>query len=170
MTLATAIVVHQSPASAATTLGPFRIVGEDSGKCMDNPNSASGNGVGQIIYTCNRNFPINQQWYFDETDSGYYWIRNRASNKCLAVSGAAVTINVAIVQYTCNNGNNQEWLPKFWGTNPDGRDYYYLVSRGGVTRDQFSIHVKNGSNSNSAALIQYYQVGGSNSRWTWYKP
>jgi hypothetical protein len=164
--LATVMVYHPSAAAAAEVLGPYEIVGEPSGRCVDNPNSSTAN-VTMVIWTCHTPRSANQTWYFEATDSGYYWIKNQVSGKCLAVYGASTSENVQIIQYACNYGDNEEWKTRFvHRTFPGGRDYYLLENR----KSKMCISVAGDSNSNGAKLVQtlcavYFHVSAA---WTWY--
>ncbi|MER5457630.1 non-reducing end alpha-L-arabinofuranosidase family hydrolase [Micromonospora sp. NPDC002389] len=77
------------------------IVGSQSGRCVDVPNSSRDNGTRVQLYDCNKQ--TNQAWTYN------------SSTKQLRVYGdmcldAAGTANSAAVQiYACHNQTNQQW-------------------------------------------------------------
>jgi hypothetical protein len=91
-----------SPPSSAS-----EIVGAQSGRCIDVPNSSHNNGTRVQLYDCNRQ--SNQAWTY-------------TSNKQLRVYGdmcldAAGSGNSAAVQiYSCHSGTNQQWNVNSNGT------------------------------------------------------
>ena len=157
--LGTTVAVTESPAFAAS-YGPYVSWGFQSQKCTDDPNSATGNNVALEIWTCNGG--KNQQWYYEDTGDGYYWIVNVASGKCLTVKNAALTDNTPIIQYACNYGANEEWSisPLF----QDQNDYYYY---GWISnrRSGSCLTVQNESSSNGGKLVQFTCNYGGNEEW-----
>lgn len=43
------------------------------------------------------------------TTYGVYYVRAKSSQKCISVSGPSTADNTDLVQYSCFNGNNQQW-------------------------------------------------------------
>ncbi|MEU0060234.1 RICIN domain-containing protein [Streptomyces sp. NPDC006334] len=50
-----------------------------------------------------------QQWSLTAA-GGYVTVKSRATGKCLDVNGASTADSVAVITYTCNGGNNQQWM------------------------------------------------------------
>jgi hypothetical protein len=50
-----------------------------------------------------------QQWSVTGTGS-YVTVRSRATGECLDVSGGSTANSAALITYTCNGGNNQQWV------------------------------------------------------------
>ncbi|GGN62322.1 hypothetical protein GCM10010112_20360 [Actinoplanes lobatus] len=162
---ATGLVLTQSPALAAT-VGPVYIWGYDSQKCIDNPNSSTANGTVQIIFSCYEPRNANQSWTFITTEGKYWNIKNGSSGKCLTVKGASTENSAAVIQYTCNNGDNEEWYTEYTGIYVEWgwrADYYRIINR----KSGKCLTVKNASTSNSAQLLQYTCNGGTNQNWSW---
>lgn len=159
-------VATQSPAAAATQ-GPYSIKGQGSNKCiMSVPTTGHSNGARQQMYTCMPADYYDHQWWFDDTDSGYYNIRNQSTNGCMTVLNNSTAQNQPIISYDCNRGDNAEWRTERLNPGSTGTHWYRLVSR----RSGKCLTVKNASTANNVELLQYTCNGGSNQAWTWYRP
>jgi hypothetical protein len=92
----------EQPISVGTT---YTLVGFPSNKCVQFATTADL--AEAQISTCDGS--TRQQWRFESMGSGYYRVRNVASNKCLDVEGASTAIGARIVQWPCTTANNQQW-------------------------------------------------------------
>ncbi|MBX6750883.1 MAG: endo-1,4-beta-xylanase, partial [Micromonosporaceae bacterium] len=94
-----------TPTSTSTTTTPppsstGPIVGAQSGRCIDVPNSSTNDGTRVQLYDCNGQ--SNQSWTY--TSSKEFRI---FGNKCLDAGGSG---NGAPIQiYSCNGQTNQQW-------------------------------------------------------------
>jgi hypothetical protein len=84
-----------------------KIVGQNSGKCVDvqQPNTSAGANVD--LYTCNGD--TWQNWQFNSLGNGYYTVVSQNSGMCLDVTGASKSSGANVEQWTCNGGTNQAW-------------------------------------------------------------
>jgi hypothetical protein len=109
----TAIVACQLPWQGSTEStcfsidGVFEIMNRASGKVLDVPNGAQGDGVQIIQYTAHGS--QNQHWHFVSVDGDYFEIVNEASGKVLDVPDGAQGDGVQIIQYTAHGSQNQHW-------------------------------------------------------------
>ncbi|WP_105975775.1 RICIN domain-containing protein [Streptomyces geranii] len=64
-----------------------------------------------LEYTCDGTTADNQLWWVKKVASGYYWIRNYASNnECLDVAGYSTGgEGTNLTLYTCSISDDQEW-------------------------------------------------------------
>ncbi|MEV0153930.1 endo-1,4-beta-xylanase [Micromonospora sp. NPDC050686] len=101
-----------TPTSSPTTPPPAgganRIVGSQSGRCIDVPNSSQTNGTRVQLYDCHGN--TNQQW----TYTGSRQLTVYGGSRCLDAAGSG---NSAAIQiYSCNGQTNQQWNVNSNGT------------------------------------------------------
>ncbi|MGC4886205.1 endo-1,4-beta-xylanase [Micromonospora sp. DT227] len=101
-----------TPTSGPTTPPPSggasRIVGSQSGRCVDVPNSSQTNGTRVQLYDCHGQ--TNQQW----TSTGSKQLTVYGGSRCLDAAGSG---NGAAVQiYACNGQANQQWNVNSNGT------------------------------------------------------
>jgi hypothetical protein len=87
--------------------GLYKIRCAGSGKVLDVPGFATGNGV--IIQQYTENGGFNQQWLLINVGNEFYKIISRSSEKVLDVPGFATGDGILIQQYTDNGGSNQHW-------------------------------------------------------------
>ncbi|GAA3290732.1 polysaccharide deacetylase family protein [Dactylosporangium vinaceum] len=96
-----------APASTPPPSGAKRIVGAQSGRCVDVPNSSATNGTRVQLYDCHGG--TNQQWTL--TSSRQLTVYGTT---CLDAAGSG---NGAAVQiYSCNGQANQQWNVNSNGT------------------------------------------------------
>jgi hypothetical protein len=152
------------PAHAAVgeVYGPYILIDQASGHCIDNPNSSTSDNTTMIVYTCSGH--TNQRWYNETAvTNSDYWTFNEVSRKCLTAKGASTADNAAIIQYTCNSGANERWVYQSVTCNCvngtitiDGHQYafdgYFKIKHLNTNR---CITVKNASHTSGAALLQY---------------
>ncbi|MFE7133062.1 RICIN domain-containing protein [Streptomyces sp. NPDC057638] len=114
-TAALAVALTATPAQAAgnsaraTSYGPYDIVVDFNGKCMDVAYGGLPDGVPVQIWDCHGGPPV--KWRLDHisTVNGwrYYQFVNMNSGKCLDAPGTGV--GVPLQQWTCWTGNMQQW-------------------------------------------------------------
>ncbi|MBV1856730.1 RICIN domain-containing protein, partial [Catellatospora tritici] len=87
--------------------GASRIVGAQSGRCIDVPNSSQSNGTRVQLYDCHG--LTNQQWTYTASKQLKVY-----GSMCLDAAGSG---NGSAVQiYSCNNQSNQQWNVNSNGT------------------------------------------------------
>ncbi len=96
-----------TPTTTPTSGGAQRIVGAQSGRCIDVPNGSRNNGTRVQLYDCNGQ--SNQAWTY--TSSRQLTI---FGNLCLDAAGSG---NGSAIQiYSCNGQTNQQWNVNSNGT------------------------------------------------------
>ena len=89
-----------SPTSSAPAGGSGRILGSQSGRCIDVPNASHTNGTRVQLYDCNGQ--TNQAWTYTASKQLMVY-----GNMCLDAAGSG---NGAAIQiYSCNGQANQQW-------------------------------------------------------------
>ncbi len=83
-----------------------QIVVNYSGKCLDIPYGARGNGIRPQQYTCHSGDA--QRWTLLRDSDGYFEIRNEASGMCLDLPGGW-SGSVYAQQFRCHGGPNQKF-------------------------------------------------------------
>lgn len=102
--------------SVAATFGPYIIVADHSGRCLDviGGPAATGNGVRVQQWDCLGPAQTNQLWYFTEMGDGSYNIWAAHSGKCLDVVGGtgAIGDGTDVQQFSCLGPaqTNQRWF------------------------------------------------------------
>ncbi|GAA2881215.1 alpha-L-arabinofuranosidase [Actinoplanes cyaneus] len=98
-----------SAAVAATVGTATRIVGGQSGRCLDVPNSATTNGLQAQLYDCS-----------GATGQSWTWTSGRQltvyGGKCLDASGQGTANGTTAVIWDCNGQANQQWNVNANGT------------------------------------------------------
>ncbi|MFE0459199.1 RICIN domain-containing protein [Kitasatospora sp. NPDC058965] len=93
--------------------GSSRIVGQGSGRCLDDQNGGTADGTAVQLWDCyagSGSWP-NQQW----TRNGGTFV-NGTSGKCLDVAGGATANGTQVRQWTCNGTGAQQWQVNSNGT------------------------------------------------------
>jgi hypothetical protein len=85
----------------------FTITAVHSAQAIDVLNFSLDNAAAVEQYTDNKN--INQQWYFDYAEDGWFYISSRNSAKCLEVASPYLTVGAAIQQREKGTTTNQQW-------------------------------------------------------------
>nr|WP_041841229.1 glycoside hydrolase family 27 protein [Actinoplanes friuliensis] len=119
------------------------LVGTQSGRCLDLPNSSTTNGTQPVIWDCNG--ATNQKW----TVSGQTL---QALGKCLdAPVGATAGAKAQI--WDCNGGTNQQWT---------------FQSNGTVRSNQsgLCLDVNNNQTANGTLTLLWTCTGAANQQWT----
>ena len=123
----------------------YRIIGKNSGKCLDVPFGYQGNGVKIQQYTCYAN-NTNQHWRFVPQPDGTFAILSRYSGKVLDVEGYNHDKGSKIQQYNWANGENQRWRVVPAACNGA---YYIASEHNGLVLD-----MESNSLENRGSLIQ----------------
>jgi len=96
-----------SPPTSTPPAGGNRIVGAQSGRCIDVPNAAQNNGTRVQLYDCNGQ--TNQAWTLTSSKQLTVY-----GTMCLDAAGSG---NGSAVQiYSCNGQSNQQWNVNSNGT------------------------------------------------------
>ncbi|WNM43109.1 endo-1,4-beta-xylanase [Micromonospora halotolerans] len=96
-----------SPSPSVPPGGANRIVGAQSGRCIDVPNASQNNGTRVQLYDCNGQ--ANQAWTLTSSKQLTVY-----GSKCLDAAGSG---NASAVQiYSCNGQANQQWNVNSNGT------------------------------------------------------
>jgi non-reducing end alpha-L-arabinofuranosidase len=98
-----------SAAVAATVGTATRIVGSQSGRCLDVPNSATTNGLQAQLYDCSG--ATGQSWTYTSGRQLTVY-----GGKCLDASGQGTANGTAAVIWDCNGQANQQWNVNANGT------------------------------------------------------
>jgi endo-1,4-beta-xylanase len=89
--------------------GANKIVGSQSGRCIDVPNSSQTNGTRVQLYDCHG--LTNQQWTYTSGKQLTVY-----GNKCLDASGQGTANGTAVIIWDCNGQVNQQWNVNANGT------------------------------------------------------
>jgi hypothetical protein len=146
-----AIIVSNAPAVVAppppATGGPqASIVGAQSGRCVDVPNSTTVDGTQLQLWDCNGGG--NQRW--SQTTSRQLMV---FGSKCLDAFGQGTGNGTMVVIWACNGGTNQQWNINASGTITGVQSGLCLDATGAGT-------------ANGTRLILWSCNGGANQRWT----
>jgi poly(3-hydroxybutyrate) depolymerase len=135
-----------TPPSSSTPPGQqnVMIVGSQSGRCVDVPNSTSG-GRGRL-WDCNGG--TNQRWTLTANRTLTVF-----GNKCLDASGSATSNGTAVVVWDCHGGANQQWN---------------LNANGTITGVQSGLCLDAvGSGTANGTLLHLWTChGGANQQWS----
>jgi hypothetical protein len=133
-------------ATGSWSAANYRLVGNQSGRCLDVTGNVQTNGALAEIWDCNGG--ANQQW----TPTGSNELRVYGS-KCLDASNQGTTTGTAVDIYDCNGGNNQKWTLGSDGT-------IHSVQSG------LCLDVNGASSTGGTKLILWTCTGGTNQKWT----
>jgi hypothetical protein len=141
--------------STPTTSGPAtsspagtgkQIVGGQSGRCVDVPNSTTTNGTQVQLWDCSSQ--ANQRW--TATSSKQLQVYG---NKCLDASGAGTSNGTQVIIWDCNGQTNQQWNLNTNGSISGVQSGLCLDANGAAT-------------ANGTKLILWSCNGQSNQQWT----
>jgi hypothetical protein len=153
-----AAVLSLGPTAAnAFTTSYFKIINQNSGKCLDVYNWSTAAGANIDQWTCGSN-QANQLWrLFENSDGDTFSIQNENSGMCLEPE--TNEIGVYIVQNPCSPSDQlQEWVVV-----PDGNVTYYENSvwpPGGAGLDVYGA-----STANHAWIDLWYMNWNPNQQW-----
>jgi hypothetical protein len=122
------------------------VVGTQSGRCLDVPNSSTSNGTQLQIWDCNSN--ANQR--FTLTGSKQLQVYG---NKCLDANGRGTTNGTTVIIWDCNGQNNQQWNVNSNGTITGVQSGLCLDANAAAT-------------ANGTKIILWSCNGGSNQQWS----
>ena len=167
--LASVALLQASPAAAGTQ-GPYGIDNWFFPGCVAIGSASTAEDAAAIMWSCHSPSTDEQKWYFVDTDSGYYLIKNKRSGKCLTVYQNTTTNNGTVVQHGCNTSDNEEWYPSprcwqctyFGGSPLLVADFYWLINR----HSGKCLSTKNFASVGSA-LVQFDCGAHTSQRWTW---
>ncbi|MER7591061.1 ricin-type beta-trefoil lectin domain protein [Micromonospora sp. NPDC127501] len=140
----TSIVRQQQGGGSGT--GSGQLVGGQSGRCVEVPNSSTTNGTQTQLWDCSTG--TNQRW--THTTSKQLTVYG---NKCLDASGAGTANGTAVIIWDCHGGLNQQWNVNTNGTVTNAQSGLCLDANGAAT-------------ANGTKLILWSCNGGTNQRWT----
>ncbi len=132
-------------ATATATAATTTIVGQGSGKCLDDRGNPA-NGIQQYIWACAAG-NANQQYTY--TAAGQLQI----AGKCLGAAGNGTTNGTQVITYTCNGTPSQ-----VWNFNGDGTVTNALSG--------LCLDVTGNGAANGTAVELWSCNGGSNQKWT----
>jgi len=137
--------VSNPPTTPGSTGQAGALRGVGSGRCLDDPNSSTTNGVQPQIYDCNNQ--ANQRWTF--TSGGALQVLG----KCLDAYAKGTTAGTKVVLWDCNGGTNQQWR---------------MNSDGTITGVQsgLCLDVSGAGTANGTLVALWTCNGGSNQKWT----
>ena len=79
------------------------VVGAQSGRCVDVPNSTTANGTQVQLWDCHGN--ANQRWTYTAGRQLMVY-----GSKCLDASGQGTANGTAVIIWDCNGQANQQWV------------------------------------------------------------
>jgi hypothetical protein len=137
------------PTTAPPTTAPpggQQIVGAQSGRCVDIPNSSTANGTQAQLWDCGGG--TNQRFTYTSGKQLQVY-----GNKCLDASGRGTTNGTAVIIWDCNGQNNQQWNVNSNGTITGVQSGLCVDANGAAT-------------ANGTKIILWSCNGGANQRWT----
>ncbi len=126
---------------------------------MDVKDNSTASGAYIQQYTVASGGGNNQRWRLDDAGSGYYYIKVKSTQMCLATLNAGTGNGTQVIQQTCNSTTAQMWKLTTLSSG------VYEISLYNTTE---ALDVTNNSTSDGAN-IQIYAFtgsGGSNQKWT----
>jgi hypothetical protein len=145
---ARAVMAAAGPQSSSNPPGQqnVTVVGGQSGRCLDVPNSSTTNGTQAQLYDCSG--ASNQRWSY--TSSRQLTVYG---NKCLDASGQGASNGTAVVIWDCNGQANQQWTVNASGTITGAQSGLCLDANGAGT-------------ANGTKIILWSCNGGANQKWS----
>ncbi|MGA5299705.1 RICIN domain-containing protein [Nucisporomicrobium flavum] len=143
---AQAVMASAGPQGGSTPQGT-RVVGAQSGRCLEVPGATTTNGTQTQLWDCTG--ATNQTWtYTSGRQLAVY-----GGTKCLDASGQGTANGTAAIVWDCNSQTNQQW-----NLNADGT---ITGVQSGLCLDAVGAGTANGTKINLWACH-----GGANQRWT----
>jgi len=146
LALSIAAVGQPSAAVAATVGTPTPLVGGQSGRCLDVPNSNTTNGTQVQLWDCSGQ--ANQSWTYTSGKQLTVY-----GNKCLDANGRGTTNGTAVIIWDCNGQANQQWNVNTNGTITGVQSGLCLDANGAAT-------------ANGTKIIIWSCNGGTNQQWS----
>ena len=134
------------PVTSGAPTGGRQLVGSQSGRCVDVPNSTTTNGTQVQLWDCGGG--ANQSFTYTSGKQLQVY-----GNKCLDASGRGTTNGTQVIIWDCNGQNNQQWN---------------LNANGSITGVQSGLCVDaNGAGTaNGTKIILWSCNGQANQQWT----
>jgi hypothetical protein len=123
-----------------------QLVGGQSGRCVEVPNSSTTNGTQVQIWDCGSG--TNQRW--TSTASKQLMVYG---NKCLDASGAGTANGTQVIIWDCHGAANQQWNINANGTITNGQSGLCLDANGAAS-------------ANGTKIILWACNGGANQQWS----
>ncbi|TDC44306.1 RICIN domain-containing protein [Micromonospora sp. KC213] len=123
-----------------------QIVGGQSGRCVDVPNSSTTNGTQVQLWDCSGG--TNQRW--THTASRQLTV---FGNKCLDANGGGTTNGTTVIIWDCHGGLNQQWNVNANGTITNAQSGLCMDANGAAS-------------ANGTKIILWSCNGGANQRWS----
>jgi hypothetical protein len=141
-----AVTAGQDAAVAAVVGTATRIVGGQSGRCLDVPGGSTANGTQLQLNDCTG--ATNQAWTYTSGKQLQVY-----GNKCLDANGRGTTNGTAVIIWDCNGQANQQWN---------------VNSNGTITGVESGLCVDaNGAGTgNGTKIILWACNGGANQQWS----
>ena len=140
------LAVPGDVASAATVGTPTRIVGGQSGRCVDVPNSSTANGTQVQLWDCGGG--ANQSWTYTSGRQLQVF-----GGKCLDASGQGRTNGTQVIIWDCNGQANQQWNVNANGTITGVQSGLCVDATGAAT-------------ANGTKIVLWACNGGTNQQWS----
>lgn len=137
---------NPTPTATAGPVPGRQIVGGQSGRCVDVPNSSTTNGTQVQIWDCNG--ATNQRW--TQTASRQLQVYG---SKCLDANNQGTTNGTTVIIWDCNGGTNQQWTVNVNGTITGVQSGLCLDANGAGT-------------ANGTRLILWSCNGQQNQQWS----
>ncbi|WP_426506345.1 RICIN domain-containing protein [Dactylosporangium sp. McL0621] len=142
---AQAVMASAGVQSTGSTQGQ-QIVGGQSGRCVDVPNSTTTNGTQVQLWDCSGQ--TNQRWTYTSSKQLQVY-----GNKCLDANGHGTTNGTLVIIWDCNGQTNQQWNVNANGTITGVQSGLCLDANGAAT-------------ANGTKLILWSCNGGTNQQWS----
>jgi streptogrisin C len=134
--------------------GAVKIVGKQSGRCLDVNAAGNADGTKIQLYDCNGTAA--QAFQLKDLGNGQYNLVNTNSNKCVDVSGSGTADGTLIQLWTCNGTNAQ----KFYFTDMGGGNYRIANVNSNKCADASGANTGNGTQ-----ILQWGCHTGDNQQW-----
>ena len=144
ITLAAGVMTLTAGVASAATAAP--IVGGQSGRCVDVPNSATTNGTQLQLWDCGSQ--TGQRWTYTASKQLQVY-----GNKCLDANGRGTTNGTTVIIWDCNGQTNQQWNVNAAGTITGGQSGLCLDANGAAT-------------ANGTKIILWACNGQANQQWS----
>ncbi len=123
-----------------------QVVGGQSGRCLDVPNSSTTNGTQVQLWDCSGQ--TNQRWTLTSSKQLQVY-----GNKCLDANGKGTTNGTTVIIWDCNGQTNQQWNVNSNGTITGVQSGLCVDANGAAT-------------ANGTKIILWACNGGANQQWS----
>ncbi|MFY1651169.1 RICIN domain-containing protein [Solwaraspora sp. WMMB762] len=142
---ARAVMAAAGPRTGGGDEQTVQIVGVQSGRCLEVPNSSTANGTQTQLWDCNG--AAGQRW--THTSAGQLMIYG---DKCLDANGQGTTNGTTVIIWDCNGQTNQQWTVDANGTIRGVQSGLCLDANGAAT-------------ANGTKMILWTCHTGTNQQW-----